>query len=350
MENSAPSLAPSTIWHIVWQAVEGRDLVASDELVEQIRARLLATHRPAGRELLHYLLTPTEMHLLSRLPAGTPPRDVVRSIGSIVARWVRQTQGRPGVVFAGPYRAYAVESEQAARDEFRMLAWRPVILGLCKIPMHHVTSSLRTTLGKRRPAGFELMKPLLMFGNGRLPAARDVFKAAIATRPSEIEVRRWELARGMTLAPGDAGMVSSVARPVRGLAAALVAASEPPGIDGALMLLERWVLVRIGLRDVESLAMSHSLAGARVHALVASLAVQLELCSAASVARHYRRAKATLSERMAACRREPEDRAILGLPLGRIVEEAIGLRPPEPPSESGGAAVHGPLSSDGRAA
>jgi len=324
--------------------VEGRDLVASDELVERIRARLLATHQPAGRELLHYLLTPTEMHLLSRLPAGTPPRDVVRSVGSIVARWVRQTQGRPGVVFAGPYRAYAIESEEAARDEFRMLAWRPVILGLCRIPLHHVTSSLRAMLGQRRRAGFDLMKPLLMFGDGRLPAARDVFNATIATRPSEIEVRCWELTRGITLAPGDAGTVSSVARPVRGLAAALVAASQPPGIDGALMLVERWVLVKLGLRDVEDLALSHSLAGARVRALVACLAVRLDLCSAASVARHYGRAKATLSERMAACRREPEGRAILGMPLGRIVEEAIALRRPEPPGEAGRIAVLEPRS------
>jgi hypothetical protein len=338
MENSAPNLAPSTIWHIVWQAVEGRDLVASDELVELIRGRLLASHQPAGRELLHYLLMPTEMHLLSRLPDGTSPRDVVRSVGSIVARWVRQTQGRPGVVFAGPYRAYAIESEEAARDEFRMLAWRPVILGLCKIPLHHATSSLRATLGQRRRAGFELMKPLQMFGDGRLPAVRDEFSAAIATRPTEVEVRRWELTRGITLAPGDAGMVSSVARPVRGQAAALVAASQPSGIDGALVLLERWVLVKTGLRDVEQLATSHSLAGARVHALVASLAVELDLCSAASVARHYGRAKATLSERMAACRESAEDRAILRLPLGRIVEEALGLRCLEPSGAPGGIA------------
>jgi hypothetical protein len=61
-------------------------------------------------------------------------------------------------------------------------------------------------------------------------------------------------------------------------------------------------------------------------ALVASLAVQLDLCSAASVARHFKRAKATLSERMAACRLQPEDQWILGTPLGRIVEEAIDLR------------------------
>ena len=59
--------------------------------------------------------------------------------------------------------------------------------------------------------------------------------------------------------------------------------------------------------------------------------------TADAVARHFRRAKATLSERMAACRQAPEDRAVLGLPLERVVDEAIGLfrdRPPDSPDRS----------------
>jgi hypothetical protein len=342
MENSAPTSAPSVIWHIVWQVVEGRDLLADPALIARIRARFLAAHRQPGRELVHYLLTPTEMHLLSRLPACTAPSEVARAIGNIVARWVRQAQRAPGVVFAGRYRAYAIESDAAARNELRMLAWRPVILGLCRVPTHHSSSSLRSTLALQRVDGFKVWGPLRLF-QGELPEARAAFSASVSSRPSAIEIRQWELSRGMVLAPGDAGTFSNVTRPVQGLAAALVAAGQPQGIDGALLLLERWVMVKLALRDGDGLAMPHSLAGARVRALVACLAVQLDLCSAASVARHYGRAKATLSERMAACRREPEDRAILGLPLGRIVEEAIGLRHPEPPSDSGGAAVHEPL-------
>ncbi len=117
------------------------------------------------------------------------------------------------------------------------------------------------------------------------------------------------------------------------MAAALVAASRPQAVDGALTLLERWVLVKLDLRGARGLAALPSPEGARGRALVASLAVRLDLCSAASVARHFRRAKATLSERMAACRVEPENRAILGLPLARIVEEAIALGQfDEPPS------------------
>jgi len=109
------------------------------------------------------------------------------------------------------------------------------------------------------------------------------------------------------------------------LAAALVAASQPSGIDGALRLLERWVLLKIGSPEVHDLATQSTATGARGRALVAILAAQLDLCSSASVARHYGRAKSTLSERMAACRRHAADQAILKVPLDRIVEHAIAL-------------------------
>ena len=324
MESSVPSIATSVIWHIVWQLVPGNDLT-SPEVAGRIRARLLSVHRRPGRELLHYLLTPTEMHLLSRLPSNESPREVAPAIGNMVARWVRAERHVSGAVLAGRFRAYSIESDDAARDELRILAWRPVALGLCKVSTHHVTSSLRETLGLRRIDGFNIFSPLRLFGPN-FPANRSAMASSIARRPSVIDMRRWELTRGMVRAPGDAGTVSSVTRPVKGLAAALVAASQPQGIDGALLLLERWVLARMGLREGADLALPHSLAGARVHALVAILAVQLELCSAASVARHFRRAKATLSERMAASRGEPKDQALLGLPLKRIVDEAVDLR------------------------
>jgi len=325
MGSSDSTPARTVTWHIVWQAVEGRDLLATPALADRIRRRLLDAHRRPDRVLLHYLLAPTEIHLLSRLPAGRSPRDVARTIGNIVARWVRQAGGVPGIVFAGRYRAYAIESDEAARDEFRMLAWRPVALGLCRAPTHHAQSSLRATLGLRRALGFETLAPLRLFGES-VPAARSALRGRIAWRPSAVEQRQWELTRGMVLALGDAGTFSLAGRPVQGLAAALVAAGWPQGIDGALRLLERWVLLKLGQRNGPGLAAMASPEGARGRALVASLAVRLELCSAASVARHFGRAKATLSERMAACRHRPEDRTILGTPLARVVEEAIGLR------------------------
>ncbi len=324
MENSVPIAATSVIWHIVWQLVPGNDLTGA-EFSGRIRSRLLAVHRRPGRELLRYLLTPTEMHLLSRLPANQSPSEIAPAIGNMVARWVRAERPVSGAVLAGRFRAYAIESDDAAREELRILAWRPVALGLCKVPSYHVTSSLRETLGLRRFDGFNIKNPLRLFGP-HFPANRVALAAFIARRPGVIDMRRWELTRGMVRAPGAEGTASSVTRPVKDLAAALVAASQPPGIDGALLLLERWVLAKMGLHEGADLAVPRSLAGARLHALVGLLAVQLELCPAASVARHFGRAKATLSERMAASRREPKDQAILGLPLKRIVDEAIALR------------------------
>ena len=65
---------------------------------------------------------------------------------------------------------------------------------------------------------------------------------------------------------------------------------------------------------------------AKVGALVAGLAVNHRLCSAASVARHFHRAKATLSEQMTACRSRPADQLILATPLRRILDESASLR------------------------
>ena len=67
---------------------------------------------------------------------------------------------------------------------------------------------------------------------------------------------------------------------------------------------------------------------ARARALVVCLAVDMDLCSAASVARHFGRAKATLSEQMAECRRRAQDRLILAIPLPRVAEEAASLSMP----------------------
>ena len=325
MGSSDSTSTPSTTWHIVWQAVEGRDLLANPALAERIRLRVIEAHRLPGCELLCALVTPTELHLLSRLPHGTSPGDVARTIGNIVARWVRQAHGVPGLVFAGRFRAYRIDDGEATRNEFRMLAWRPVALGLCRAPTHYSPSTLRATLGLKRAMGFDALAPLRLFGDS-VPAARTALRNRIAKRPGTVELRQWELTRGMALAPGYAGTFSVMTRPVQGLAATLVAASRPPGIDGALQLLERWVLLKLGLRDVQVLDALPAPTAGRVRALVACLAVQLDLCPAAAVARHFKRAKATLSERMAICRLQPQDRAILGVPAGRVVEEAIALR------------------------
>ena len=313
-----------THWHICWQAAIGRDLLAGDTLVERIRGRLLDAHGRRGRVLVDYLLTPTEVHVLSRLAPDDSPGDLARAVANIVARWVREAQAVRGPVFAGRYRAHRVASDAALRAEVRMLAWRPVALGVCAAPSHHANSALRTALGLRRAMGFDARPLLELFGDP-VPAARKALRSCLAQRPGAMELRQWELSRGLALAVGTVGPMQTMAREVRGAAAALVAAGGADGIDGALRILERWVLTRLGVRSAVGLAGIPGAIGARGRALVACLAMDIGLCPAASVARHFQRAKATLSEQMQACRHRPEDRQILSTPRNRLVDEAIAL-------------------------
>ena len=92
-----------------------------------------------------------------------------------------------------------------------------------------------------------------------------------------------------------------------------------------LKLLEAWVLTKLGLHGQVDLHAARDGIGARGRALVACLAMDHGLCSAASVARHFHRAKATLSEQMSACRARPADQQLLRTPVLRLIEEAVAL-------------------------
>ena len=106
----------------------------------------------------------------------------------------------------------------------------------------------------------------------------------------------------------------------------LIAAGGTYGIDGALALLSTWCAAKVHLASSLTLHAAPTAAAARGRALVACMAVNYRLCSAASVARYFHRAKATLSEQMTACRVRPSDQQILGTPLRRILDEAAALQ------------------------
>jgi hypothetical protein len=319
-----------TMWHLCWQAAVGRVLFVDPSLYRRVRERLIGAHRREGRALVDYVLTPTEIHVVSRLPAGDSAGRVARAVGNVVARWVRQVQPVRSPVFAGPYRAHPIASADELRNEMRMLAWRPVFLALCTTPSHYPHSALRAMLGLTRAQGFDARTLLRLFGES-VPQARAAMRAWVAKRPSEREALQWELARGLALTNGGAGSQPSSAREVRGAAAAaLLAAGGADGIEGALRLLEAWVVAKLGVRRGVDLQHLADAMGARGRALVACLAVEHGLCSAAWVARHFRRAKSTLSEQMAACRARPADRQILSTPAQRIVAEAMELPPIAP--------------------
>ena len=315
----------STTWALCWQAALGREFFVHPSLHERIRGRLIGAHQRAGRVLVDYLLLPTEIHAVARIRVGDSVGGIARAFGNVLSRWVREVQPVRSPVLAGRYRAEPILSVEGMRSEVRMLAWRPVSLGLCSTPTHHPHGALRIALGLTPAKGFDARPLLHSFGES-IPEARAALRRWVAQRPSQQEWRTWELTRGLELATGSVGPRPSMAKPVDGSAALLIAAGGTYGIDGALNLLETWVAAKIHPASVPNLHPASSTVGARGRALVACLAVAHRLCSAASVARYFGRAKATLSEQMAACRARPSERHILETPIRRILEESAELR------------------------
>jgi hypothetical protein len=325
IESTVDPVVESTTWALSWQAAVGREFFVHPSLPARIRGRLIGAHQRYGRVLIDYLLLPTEIHAVARIAAGDSAGGVARAFGNVVSRWVRETQPVRSPVLAGPYRAQALLSAQALRDETRMLAWRPVFLELCSTPTHFAHGALRIALGLTPAKGFD-SRPLLQHFGQTVPEARAALKRWVARRPTDQERRAWELTRGLELATGIVGPQTTMAKAVDGVAAALIAAGGTYGVEGGLALLETWVAAKMHPLSVVDLQKASCATAARGRAIVACLAVGHGLCSAASVARHFCRAKATLSEQMSACRSRAADRTILATPMHRIIEESAALR------------------------
>lgn len=313
------------VWHLCWQAAMGREFFVDPSLYARVRERVISAHRRPGRVLVDYVLLPTEIHVVTQLPPGDGASAVARGVGNVIARWVRTAQPLRSPVFAGPYRAHPIRSEAELRTETRMLAWRAVVLGECNTPSHHTHGALRIALGLTPARGFDARPLLSVFGDS-IPQARASLRTLVRHRPTEREWTVWELTRGLASAKGRFGAPSIAAGEVRSpSAAALVAAARSDGVDGALAVLCTWVSAKLDARGILDLHTASDSTGARGRALVACLAVEYRLCSAASVARHFGRAKATLSEQMSACRARAADRAIVATPALRIIDEVAAL-------------------------
>lgn len=308
-------------WHLLWQAAFGRDCFTHLALFARIRDRLIDAHRSSGRQLLDYLVLPGEIHVVCRLQAGDTPERVARAFGHVVARWVRQVQRVRGPVFAEPYRAFRVQSVDELRTLVRILAWRPVTQGACITPTHHAQGALRITLGLSPASGFNA-RPLLRHFGESVIGARASMRSWIARRPGDRDLMRWALIHGL-----PHGRTRSAGPPGRGVvdhaAADLFAAAGPGGLDAVLGLLEKWVALCLGKPTLLSSYEGSDALRTRARALVACLAVRHGVCAAAVVARHYGKAKATLCEQMAACRSRAEDRAILEMPLERLLASGL---------------------------
>lgn len=322
---NADDMPLASTWSVCWQAAVGRNLLVDPSLHERIRRRLIGAHDQAGRVLVNYLVLPGEIHTVTQLSAGDSVGHVARAVGNVLSRWVREVHPIRSPVFAGPYRAQRLASIGSLRDETRMLGWRPVMLGICSSPTHCAYGALRTALGLTPARGFDA-RPLLQYFGSTVINARAALKHWMRPPPSEEAWRAWELGRGLEMATGSVGPRPTMAKAVQGTAAALVAAGGTYHVDGALALLVAWVSAKIQIHHPPNLRHGASAADVRGRALVACLAVSHRLCSAASVARYFGKAKATLSEQMSACRARPADRRLLETPVRRILEEVAALK------------------------
>lgn len=312
-------------WSLTWQAAVGREFFVSPALAERIRQRLIDAHERSGRVLVDFVLLPTEIHAIALIRESDSVAGVARSFGNVLSRWVRAARPIRSPVFAGPYRAQVLDSDEAVRNEVRMLAWRPVVVKGCTTATHYPHSALRATLGLTPAHGFNA-RPLLDHFGDSVPDSRSALKRWIRRRPTDMEWREWELSRGLELATGIAAEGEVLPRAVTGAAAVLIAAGGGYGVEGGLATLEAWVSLKLQPADPPDLQTSSSALAARGRALVALLAVTHRLCSAASVSRYFRRTKSTLCEQMRACRMRPEDRLIVMTPLRRILDEAVSMR------------------------
>ena len=319
----------ATTWSLSWQAIVGRNFLASESLIERIRARLIRAHRAPGRLLLYFVLLPSEIHAISRIEGGDSVVSITRSFSHVLSRWVREAQAIRGPVFAGPCHIEQIKSEAALRSEIRKLAWRPVRTTSCKIATHYPHAALRVALGAKAGDGFNAGPLRAVFGESKAEA-RAAIRRCIRTAPTDEEWRVWELMRGLELPVEHIGSkpIKVVTKPVDIVAASLIVAGGSFRIDDALRMLEEWVIAKIHPGSIIDLHKRSSMLTARGRALVACLAVNHKLCSAATVARHFGRAKGTLSEQMKACRSRPADRLIVATPLSRILEESAALRTP----------------------
>ncbi len=322
MERSPAERIRPPVWHVYWQAAPGRHLMCHAGLIDRIRRRLVAAHDRQGRELLFYLQLPQELHLVSALQHEDTPRMLAAGTSNVMAKWVRQADGRDGPVFNSRCQVQRVAGAQALRQEIRMLAWRPVRAGLQCAPTNYVHSALKGILGLSLPGS--LVPTALMGWLGEsVSDERAALRRLLAARPSDVEWLQWELTKGLAPVGGERRAAVTPSRQLSGAAAALVAASADQSIDGAIRLLSRWVEVTLEVPVDSGGSSARKREGARARALVAELAVKLSLGSVASLARHFGRAKATLGEQMVASRLSPTHQALLSMPIEAVVQQVL---------------------------
>lgn len=310
-------------WHLCWQAAYGHSFLAQPALASWVRQRVIDAHRLRSRVLLDFVILPCEVHTLSGLHSEDDTVMLAREVGSIVARRLRRYARVDGPALRGRYLSHWIESDDDLRAEMRMMAWRPVVAGMCRSPTYHAHGAFPIALGRSSVDGFDA-RPLLSLFGVSVSDARQALRRFVLRRPSPEQLIHWELTRGYSSVNACMERVLHATSGPRADAAARLIAAGGAGLDGGLTLLEGWV----GQQLPDDIGMSGAAAdrqrGARARALIACLAVDHGLCSAAELARRFGRSKSTLSEQMAACRRRPPEAMLLETPVQQIILEVLG--------------------------
>lgn len=320
-------------WTLSWLAAPSRDFLAHESMGGKILNRLLDAHNHPGRQLLFYVLLPSEIHVVTRIESSEYKESreciasIVRSCSHVLSRWVRAANPRQGPAFAAKCRVTAIESMPDFRREVMMLAWRPVRLGLSEKPKLYPYSALNDGHPLSSGSRFDLSPLCLAYGVTPC-VARSGLEASLHIRPTDEAWRFWELQRGLEQPTADQSFVSATTMPrqVDAGTAALIAAGGGYSVEAALSLLDAWVCAKIDPSGRLNAPQGYRGLRVRARALVACLAVDHGLCSAVFVARHHGCTKGTISVQMARCRIRPQDRKLLGAPLERILEDVMVLR------------------------
>lgn len=325
-DDANPAPPPPSTWHLHWQAAEGQNFLPTAGMADRIRERLVSAHRKRGRVLIDYVIMPNEIHLISRICEGDSPGEIAGAIGNFISRWVREVRRTRSHVMSGPFHPCILKFDDDVQQEIRMLAWRPVASGLCRGPTFYAHGALRVALGLRRSDGFD-SRPMLRYFGQDTTDARPALARWVSRRPSQMDWRSWELVRGLVLAPSHGGPEPAGFKQVKTPeAAALVAIAGDGGVEAVLGLLAEWVSLRLGATVALDLRKGQDARSVRGRALVTRLATRHGLCSSAFVARYFSRAKATLSEQVAASRTRVEDTALVTTPVARIIEDLASRR------------------------
>ncbi|GEM_PF-984064 len=140
------TLPDTSIFHLMWRAINGEFLLAQDEVKAQFLNRLFKFfHRTKGAVLV-YAFTVMSNHLHAAahlLEDHEPVSSWLRSSFSSFALWLNRRLNRRGPVAMDRYKTVVAQDQNALKRLMFYIDWNPVEAGLCNHPSEWPFSSYR---------------------------------------------------------------------------------------------------------------------------------------------------------------------------------------------------------------